>query len=54
MLKQEISLEFELLSEIKHANIPKVKEIVEDDNGIYIIMEYLDGYSLLAWSDIHS
>lgn len=46
LFKNSIYTEANILSRLNHQCLPKFKEILEDENSIYIVMEYIEGSSL--------
>ena len=39
--------EYELLQQFTHSNIVRVFDYIEDESAVYLVMEYLNGSSLM-------
>lgn len=42
--------EVDILKELSHANIPKIIDVLEDDDFIFLIREYAEGQNLEEWA----
>lgn len=52
-LAHKLSDEAKLLSELEHPYLPYVVDFFADDNNYYLVMEYIQGVSLLDYLDLY-
>ncbi|TQV76439.1 protein kinase [Aliikangiella marina] len=48
-LKQRLSTEAEILAQLDSENIVKIFDVFEQDERLYLVMEYVDGKTLTEW-----
>lgn len=41
-----LEIEMKLLKKLKHKNLPSIVDIIEDDDSILIVMDYIEGINL--------
>ena len=46
MAKQSLLAEASILKKLKHPGLPEITEVIERENTVLIIMDYVEGYSL--------
>ena len=45
-VRQGLMAEIETLKKLKHANLPSIVDVIEDENSFIIVMDYIEGQSL--------
>ncbi len=50
---QEFLREASLLAGLRHSNLPLIIDYFEEEDGLFLVMEYVEGVTLLDWVDSH-
>jgi eukaryotic-like serine/threonine-protein kinase len=48
---EQFRLEADILSRVRHPNLPPVWDYFQDNGGLYLVMEYIEGDDLESWLD---
>ena len=46
MVKQSLLAEASILKKLKHPGLPEITEVIDRENAVLIIMDYVEGWSL--------